>query len=220
MLKLAQVNVVYPHKKKPVYALHGIDFHLVENEFVVITGPSGSGKTTFVQVCGGMLTPDQGVVEFMGQRIDTMDDDALSLIRNRYIGYVFQFFNLIEYLTAVENVALPLVFSGFSKAERIKKASELLDAVGLSDRTKHFPSELSGGECQRVAIARALIMNPAFLIADEPTGNLDLYARKTVMDILMEIRLQRDISILLVTHDPEVASYGDRVIQMTKGELV
>jgi len=218
MLKLKNVSVTYG-KKTPITALECLDFYLQENEFVTVTGPSGSGKTTFIQVCGGILSPTSGEVEFQSQHLHTLDDAALSILRNRYIGYVFQFFNLLPYLSAIENVALPLMLRKQARKPREQLAAELLESVGLGQRLQHYPNQLSGGECQRVAIARALVTEPCLLIADEPTGNLDYENTQHVMQMFQRLHRERDVSVLLVTHDPWVADCGSRHVRIEAGHL-
>jgi putative ABC transport system ATP-binding protein len=218
MLKLKNISVTYG-KKTPVHALESLDFHLREKEFVTVTGPSGSGKTTFIQVCGGILSPTGGEVEFQNQQLHTLDDDALSIIRNSYIGYVFQFFNLLPYLNALENVALPLMLRKQTRKQREQAAAELLESVGLGQRMRHYPNELSGGECQRVAIARALVTKPCLLIADEPTGNLDYDNTQHVIEMFEQLHKTRDVSVLMVTHDPMVAACGSRHVKIEAGRL-
>ncbi|MDM8514612.1 ABC transporter ATP-binding protein [Desulfobacterales bacterium HSG16] len=220
MTQLLDVTVVYGKKKNRVVPLKNVDFSLEKSEFVTVTGRSGSGKTTFVQVCGGLLTPTTGQVLFEKADLYKVNDTRLSEIRNRAIGFVFQSFNLIEYLTASENVALPLLFRKIPADERMEKAYEMLKSMNLDHRASHYPSELSGGECQRVAIARALITDPTLIIADEPTGNLDYETGKTVMDIFSKISAEKKAAILLVTHNPWVAKVGTRSIRIEKGRLV
>ncbi|MBF0564591.1 MAG: ABC transporter ATP-binding protein [Nitrospirae bacterium] len=220
MLKLIKVNVVYGRNKKKLQVLKDVDFHLGEGEFITVTGPSGSGKTTFVQICGGLSTPTSGVVEFNGQKMHEINDDRLSAIRNTSIGFVFQNYNLVEYLTALENVELPLMFRKIPAKERKDSAREMLYSLGLKDRMGHYPAELSGGECQRVAIARALVVRPRLIIADEPTGNLDSENSKHVMEIIVRIFAENRISIILVTHNPWIADYGTRRIKIESGVLL
>lgn len=219
MLELKNITVTYGKNHKKIYALKELDFELQGAEFVTVTGPSGSGKTTFLQVCGGMFSPTEGTVLFKGQELHLMDDLQLSHLRNSSIGFVFQSFNLVDYLSALENVARPLFFRGVSPEQRNAKALAVLELLGLGARAKHFPSELSGGECQRVAIARALVTEPDLIIADEPTGNLDFESGRIVMDTFARIHKEQQTSIILVTHNPWVAEFGARTIRIEGGIL-
>lgn len=218
MLDLVDVSVEYGKHNK-VIPLTNVNFHLEPGDFVTITGRSGSGKTTFVQVCGGLLTPTTGRVMFRNTELHKLNDTELSRIRNTSIGFVFQSFNLVDYLTAAENVSLPLVFSNTPPSERSERAARMLNAMGLSNRADHYPGELSGGERQRVAIARALVTEPDIIIADEPTGNLDFETSRTVMEIFSEIHRQRRTAILLVTHNPWIADFGEQKIHIIEGTL-
>ena len=219
VVELQNASVIYRKGKEEVAALRGVGFTLERGEFVTVTGPSGAGKSTFLQLCGGILSPTSGDVRFMGLDRGRMKDRDLALVRNREIGFVFQSFNLLDYLPAEENVALPLMLAGVGEAERLERARQRLDSLGLGHRRGHYPSELSGGECQRVAIARALVTNPPLLIADEPTGNLDHDSSSVVMDIFSAIHREGTASILLVTHSPWVAEFGSRTIRIDAGRL-
>lgn len=220
VIELNSASVIYRKGKEKVDALREVDFTLERGEFVTVTGPSGAGKSTFLQLCGGILSPTSGDVRFMGLDRGRMKDRDLALVRNREIGFVFQSFNLLDYLPAEENVALPLMLAGVGEAERLERARQRLDSLGLGHRRGHYPGELSGGECQRVAIARALVTNPPLLIADEPTGNLDHDSSSVVMDIFSAIHREGTASILLVTHSPWVAEFGSRTIRIDSGRLV
>lgn len=219
VVELLAASVLYRKGKEKVHALHGVDFALERGEFVTVTGSSGAGKSTFLQLCGGILSPTSGDVRFMGLDRGRMKDRDLALVRNREIGFVFQSFNLLDYLSAEENVALPLMLAGVPEVERLERARQRLDSLGLGERRRHYPSELSGGECQRVAIARALVTDPPLLIADEPTGNLDHDSSQVVMDIFAAIHHEGAASILLVTHSPWVAGFGSRTIRIDSGRL-
>jgi len=203
-----------------VHALRGISLHIQRGEMVGIVGPSGSGKSTLLGILGGLDTPTDGQVWLDGINVTKMKEDPLTEIRNEKIGFIFQFFNLIPTLTALENVALPIQFArktGFSPSRR---ARELLELLGLGDRTHHRPSQLSGGQQQRVAIARALANNPPILLADEPTGNLDSESSESVINALHAIREQSATTIVLVTHSPELAQITDRVLTLEDGQIV
>ncbi|NVN99069.1 MAG: ABC transporter ATP-binding protein [Geobacteraceae bacterium] len=220
VIELLSASVIYRKGKEEVGALRDIDFTLEPGEFVTVTGPSGAGKSTFLQLCGGILSPTAGDVRFMGVDRGKMADRDLAWLRSREIGFVFQSFNLLDYLPAEENVALPLMLAGVGEGERLERARQRLDALGLGHRRGHYPGELSGGECQRVAIARALVTDPPLLIADEPTGNLDHDSSAIVMDIFAAIHREGTAAILLVTHSPWVAGFGSRTVRIEEGRLV
>lgn len=219
VVELCAASVIYRKGKETVPALREVDFSLDQGEFVTVTGPSGAGKSTFLQLCGGILTPTGGSVRFLGTERSAMADRDVATLRREQIGFVFQSFNLLDYLTSEENVALPLMLAGMAAAQRLSLARSRLDSLGLGHRHGHYPSELSGGECQRVAIARALVTDPPLLIADEPTGNLDHDSSKVVMDIFAAIHREGAASILLVTHSPWVAGFGSRSIRIDSGRL-
>ena len=203
-----------------VYALQGVDLTVNEGELVAILGPSGSGKSTLLGLLGGLDTPSSGRVEIGGVDITHMSENRLADIRNRKIGFVFQFFNLIPTLTALENVELPIQFSRNGKYNPRWRAKELLSLVGLSNRLKHRPGQLSGGEQQRVAIARALANEPDLILADEPTGNLDTATGQTVLQALLDVRRETGTTLIIVTHDTRVAGLADRVLTMQDGTFV
>lgn len=206
--------------KIKIHALRGVDMEIQSGEMVGIVGPSGSGKSTLLGIMGGLDTPTSGIIEIDGIDISRMSEDRLTEVRNAKIGFIFQFFNLIPTLTAVENVALPIQFATRPNFNPNKRAKELLDMLGLKDRLKHRPSELSGGQQQRVAIARALANNPPILLADEPTGNLDTESGEVVLNALHTIREEQGTTIVLVTHDPDLAGKMDRVLTLIDGEIV
>ena len=210
----------YPHGSNLVEALRGVSFEVQQGEFVAIMGPSGSGKSTLMQILGCLDRPSNGTYEFCGAPIEQLDDDALAGIRNRKIGFVFQSFNLLPRLSAWKNVALPLLYAGISRHERRQMALEALALVGLEDRVEHRPNELSGGQQQRVAIARALVNRPAMVLADEPTGNLDSRAGMEIMNMLQGLNRLRQVTIMLVTHDPRIAAYCQRRLRLQDGQTV
>lgn len=218
MIRLDNVSVTYRLKGESVEALRNASLALDGGSFVAIMGPSGSGKTTLIQVIAGLLTPTAGNVIVSGQNLRQLDDRAISEFRNRTIGFVFQFFNLPSYYTALDNVALPLVFAGVSETERRERARALLDEFGLGDRAIHKPEQLSGGEAQRVAIARALINNPKIILADEPTGNLDSSSGQEILKIFANLN-RNGKTLILVTHDPGIAKHCSRTIRLRDGEL-
>jgi putative ABC transport system ATP-binding protein len=202
-----------------VDALRGTSFCVDRGEFVSIMGPSGSGKSTLLHLIGGLDRPSTGSIEIDGQPIESFNDNDLSAFRRRRLGFIFQFFNLLPTLTAIENVALPLLLDGKSMSSVAGRAQELLALMGLDSRMKHRPDQLSGGEMQRVAIARALVTDPLLILADEPTGNLDSKTGTVVLELLARIARERGNSIIMVTHDPRAASYGTRLIQLRDGRI-
>jgi putative ABC transport system ATP-binding protein len=202
-----------------VDALRGVTLRIDPGEYVAIVGPSGSGKSTLMHLLGCLDRPTSGSLRIGGVNVAEMSEVALAALRNSAIGFVFQSFQLLTRTTAVENVALPLVYRGVRRAQRRVQAAEALDAVGLSHRLRHRPGQLSGGEQQRVAIARALVGDPAFLLADEPTGNLDTRSGADVMDILSRLNRERGVAVVVVTHDRDVASHARRRVTMRDGLL-
>lgn len=203
-----------------VKALQGITLDVYENELLMLVGPSGCGKTTFVSVLSGLLSFESGVCELMGEDISAMSDDTLTAFRGKNIGFVFQAFNLLPSLSAIENVALPLTVEKKKRAEALKRSKEMLEAVGLSGKEYVKPSGLSGGEQQRVAIARALVHNPKFVICDEPTSSLDHKSGQVVMELLRKIIKEKGASMIVVTHDNRIYKYADRIVHMEDGKIV
>ena len=209
-----------PLGKTVVHALRGVDMEIFAGEMVGVVGPSGSRKSTLLGLIGGLDTPTHGTIEIDGVNITRMNEDQLTEIRNEKIGFIFQFFNLIPTLTALENVVLPIQFARKARFSPDKRAKELLDLLGLKDRMKHRPSELSGGQQQRVAIARALANNPPLLLADEPTGNLDSESGVLVLEALRQIRENAGTTVVIVTHDRVLAEKTDRVMTLVDGRIV
>mgnify|MGYP000682723697 CR=1 FL=1 len=199
-----------------VYVLKGIDLEINKGEYVALMGPSGSGKSTLMNLLGCLDTPTSGTYILNGKDVSQMHDDELAEIRNKEIGFVFQTFNLLPRTTALDNVALPMVYAGFPKSERNKRATEVLTQVNLSDRMDHQPNQLSGGQRQRVAIARALVNSPSIILADEPTGNLDSKTSVEIMKLFGDIHAQGN-TVILVTHEEEIAAYAHRVIRLRDG---
>jgi putative ABC transport system ATP-binding protein len=205
-----------------VRALRGADLDVSAGEFVCVTGPSGSGKSTLMHILGCLDRPTGGTYILDGKDVSRMSKDELALIRNRKIGFVFQGFNLLSRTTALDNVELPLLYNGAEKlkaAERHQRAMEALKAVGLGDRSNHFPNQLSGGQQQRVAIARALVTRPTILLADEPTGNLDTRTSIEVMDIFQRLNAERGITVILITHEMDIAEHGTRLVRFRDGRI-
>lgn len=219
VITLEGITKTYVNGKLTVPVLHGIDLSIYEGEFTSIMGPSGSGKSTFMNILGCLDRPTSGSYRLDGEEVAHLEDDELAYVRNKRIGFVFQSFNLLPKLTALDNVALPMVYAGVSKAERTARASQLLTDLGLGTRLDHMPAELSGGQRQRVAIARALANDPAIIMADEPTGNLDSKASLDVMHIFTEL-YQEGRTIILVTHELDIAEYAGRNVVLKDGLIV
>ena len=209
-----------PLGKTVVHALRGVDIDIEAGEMVGIVGPSGSGKSTLLGLIGGLDKPTRGTIEIDGVEISKLGEDRLTEIRNEKIGFIFQFFNLIPTLTAQENVALPIQFARKARFSSDKRAKELLALLGMEDRMNHRPSELSGGQQQRVAIARALANNPPLLLADEPTGNLDSESGEMVLEALEQVRRETGTTVVIVTHDPDLAKRTDRIVTLVDGRIV
>ena len=219
VIDIQGITKTYVNGKLSVPVLHGIDLQVNKGEFVSIMGPSGSGKSTFMNILGCLDRPTTGSYRLNGDEVATLSDDELAFVRNKQIGFVFQSFNLLTKLTALENVALPMIYAGMEKKSRNERAAALLSSVGLGERMDHLPSELSGGQRQRVAIARALANNPAIIMADEPTGNLDSKSTIDVMNIFRGL-YDEGRTIILVTHEPEIATYASRNVVLRDGLIV
>ena len=219
VIDIQGITKTYVNGKLSVPVLHGIDLVVNKGEFVSIMGPSGSGKSTFMNILGCLDRPTTGSYRLNGDEVATLSDDELAYVRNKQIGFVFQSFNLLTKLTALENVALPMIYAGVNKKMRIERATQLLQSVGLGERMDHLPSELSGGQRQRVAIARALANNPGIIMADEPTGNLDSKSTIDVMNIFRGLH-DEGRTILLVTHEPDIATYASRNVVLKDGIIV
>jgi len=216
ILHLENILKSYYLGKQELQVLRGISMDINKNEYVALMGPSGSGKSTLMNILGCLDSPTGGKYILNGKDVSVMHDDELAAVRNKEIGFVFQQFNLLPRLTAAENVALPLVYSGVSKKERTERAAAVLEKVRLEDRMHHKPNELSGGQCQRVAIARALINNPSIILADEPTGNLDSKTSHEIMEILGKIHDDGN-TVILVTHEEDISLFAHRVIRLRDG---
>ena len=219
VIALRDITRVYGRGEAEVRALDGIDLTIRAGEFVAIMGPSGSGKSTAMNVIGCLDSPTSGEYLFNGVDVAGLDQDQRALLRRHYLGFVFQGYNLLPRTPALENVELPLIYKGLGVAERRARALEALEQVGLAHRAAHDPSELSGGQQQRVAIARALAGSPEVLLADEPTGNLDTHRSAEIMELLVRLRAERELTIVMVTHEEDMAAYADRLIWMVDGKI-
>lgn len=219
ILQLKGICKDYFRARRPVRVLEGIDLTVDEGEYVAVMGPSGSGKTTLMNIIGCLDTPSGGEYLLCGKNLANLSDDALADIRGKYIGFVFQNFYLLPRLSALDNVALPLLYAGVPLKERRKRAAAALESVGLSDRAAFLPNQLSGGQCQRVAIARAVCADPKLLLADEPTGALDTASGEQVMEIFKELN-KKGITIVMITHEPEIAARADRICHLRDGRLI
>ncbi|MBS1578275.1 MAG: ABC transporter ATP-binding protein [Bacteroidetes bacterium] len=216
VISLKDIEKAYIMGKQSISVLKGISLNIFRNEYVALMGPSGSGKSTLMNILGCLDSPTGGQYILNGQDVSKMSDDALADVRNNEIGFVFQQFNLLPRLSAAENVALPLIYAGINKKERIERAMEALKKVGLADRSHHKSNELSGGQIQRVAIARAIVNNPSLLLADEPTGNLDTKTSVEVMEIFGKIQ-EAGNTVVIVTHEEDIAAYAKRVVRLRDG---
>ena len=218
LIKLQDIGKRYVIGSEEIFALRGVDLEIYKGEFVALMGPSGSGKSTLMNILGCLDTPTKGSYVLNGTDVSNLNDNELAEIRNKEIGFVFQTFNLLPRSSSLENVALPLVYAGIAKEARTTRAIEVLDSVGLGNRMYHKPNELSGGQRQRVAVARALVNNPAIILADEPTGNLDTKTSIEIMGLIEEIH-QKGNTIILVTHEEDIAKHAHRIVRMRDGAI-
>ena len=219
LIRLKDIKKTYLMGKVPVSALQGVNLEMSDGEMVAIMGPSGSGKTTLLNIVGLLDAPSVGSYKLAGDEVAKLPDRRRSQLRNKRFGFVFQVYNLLPRLTAAENVMIPLVYGGVPRRERRPRAEAALEAVGLKDRMRHRPTELSGGEQQRVAIARALVNEPSVILADEPTGNLDSNSGAAIMDLMQQLHEDRKVTIVLVTHDANVAARAERTVQLRDGSV-
>ncbi len=218
IIEIKGITRDFPLGNETVYVLKGIDLHINKGEYVALMGPSGSGKSTLMNILGCLDTPTSGSYVLNGKDVSKMEDDELAEIRNKEIGFVFQTFNLLPRTTALDNVALPMVYAGHGKDDRNKRATQVLTQVGLSDRMDHKPNQLSGGQRQRVAVARALVNHPSIILADEPTGNLDSKTSVEIMSLFDEIHANGN-TVILVTHEEDIAKHAHRIIRLKDGVI-
>lgn len=220
MLELKELTKIYEIGNSQVNSLDNVSLNIEKSEFIAIMGPSGSGKSTLLYTIGGLLTPTKGDVTIAGTSIYQLKPRARAEFRRENMGFIFQTFELLPYLTALENVMVPLHLAGVSSAEQEERATEALEKVGLGKRASHKPTELSGGEQQRVAVARGIVNNPSILLADEPTGNLDQKTGNEIMSLLCDLHKKEDLTLIFVTHDPTKAALAGRVVEMLDGHIV
>jgi len=220
IVQIREVSKLYRHGEIDVTALDRVSLDIAEGEFVALMGPSGSGKSTLLHIIAGIDRPTTGQCLVQGTDVASLSETALAEWRNRNVGFVFQTFNLVPVLTAFENVELPLLLTALTARERRAHVEAALELVGLSDRMRHLPRQLSGGQEQRVAIARALVTDPTLIVADEPTGNLDAHSATEVLGLLQQLNREMDKTVIMVTHDPKAAAYAQRTVHLEKGELL
>jgi putative ABC transport system ATP-binding protein len=219
VIHLERIHKVYHMGDIEVHALRGVSLDIRRGEFVAIMGPSGSGKSTMMNIIGCLDRPTKGQYFLEGADVSKVDKAGLADIRNKNVGFVFQSFNLVPRTSALENVELPLIYAGIGSSERVRRARAALAEVGLSDRERNMPNQLSGGQQQRVALARALVNNPSLILADEPTGALDTRTSVEVMEIFQRLNLERNLTVVIVTHEPDIAQYAKRIIQFRDGKI-
>ena len=220
IIQVKNLHKIYTIGKNKVHALNGVSLDIYEGEFCAIVGTSGSGTSTMLNMLAGLEKPTKGEVIIGGEHIEKMNENQLVKFRRDHVGFIFQSFNLLQTMTAQENVALPLVFRGEDKKERLKKAGDLLDLVGLPDHKKHKPNEMSGGQQQRVGVARALVVDPEIIFADEPTGNLDSNTSKDIMNMMQKVVREQKKTLVMVTHDNHLAGFADRIFHIIDGKIV
>lgn len=219
IIRIRDVKKIYQMGREQIHAIDGISMNIYQGEVCCLLGKSGSGKSTLLNLIAGLEKPTEGKIIFHKKHIERMDEDQLAIFRREYIGFVFQSYNLMPTLTALENVTLPLIFRGVPKKERTERAMEMLKAVGLEERANHKPFEMSGGQQQRVSIARAFVNNPPIVFADEPTGNLDTKTTYEMMDLITGMAKQNHQTLIIVTHDLELSEYADRIVILQDGKI-
>jgi ABC-type lipoprotein export system ATPase subunit len=219
MLEMRHISKIYGVDEAQVFALNDVSLTVTKGEFIAVMGPSGSGKSTAMNILGCLDTPSSGQYLLFGAEVGGMDRDQRALLRRHFLGFIFQGFNLLARTTALENVELPLIYQGVDVEERRERAMEALKKVGLEGRARHRPSELSGGQQQRVAIARAIVTRPGLILADEPTGNLDSARGREIMELLTQLNREEGLSVLMVTHEPDMAAYASRVVTFVDGRI-
>ncbi len=219
LIRLSGITKTYGRGQAAIQAVRGVDLAIGEGEFVAVMGPSGSGKSTVMNILGCLDTPTSGSYRFQGVQVERLTRDQRALLRRHYLGFVFQGYNLLARTTALENVELPLIYRGEAAAERHAAARAALEQVGLAGWEDHTPGELSGGQQQRVAIARAVVTRPAVLLADEPTGNLDTRTSREIMDLIGSLNRDRGLTVLMVTHEPDMAAYAQRIVRFVDGRV-
>lgn len=220
VIQVKELYKIYRLGEEKVRALNGVDFVINRGEFCSIVGASGSGKSTLLNMLAGLEKPTKGEIVIAGEHIETKKENQLVAFRRKHIGFIFQSYNLLPTLNAIENVALPLTFQGVNRKTRTKRASELLDMVGLSTHKKHKPTQMSGGQQQRVGMARALVVEPEIIFADEPTGNLDSVTSEEMMELMRRVVYERQQTLVMVTHDDHLAGYADRIIRIKDGKVI
>lgn len=220
VIRVKKLYKIYRIGETKVYALNGVDFELYKGEFVAIVGTSGSGKSTLLNMLAGLEKPSKGEIEIAGRHIEKLTEKQLVTFRRQRVGFIFQSYNLLNTMNAIENVALPLSFRGVSRKERLKSAMKYLKLVGIEEQARHMPNQMSGGQQQRVGIARALVVNPQIIFADEPTGNLDSRTTMEVLRLMQDIVREQKQTLVMVTHDNNLASYADRRIRIVDGKIV
>ncbi len=220
LVEIRRLSKVYERWRQKIEVLHHVDLDIEQGDFLALMGPSGSGKTTLLNLIGGLDSPTEGTLSVAGRRIDNLGEGALAKWRAANVGFVFQFYNLLPMLTARRNVELPLLLTRLGAAQRKRNAGIALELVGLGDRASHKPSELSGGQQQRVAIARAIVSDPALLVCDEPTGDLDRQSAQEILTLLQQLNREHGKTIIMVTHDPKAAEYASHLLHLDKGTLV
>lgn len=219
LIEVRNLKKIYSVGSEKVRALDGIDLDIKKNEILVILGTSGSGKSTFLNMLAGLEKPTKGSVKILGKNISKMSETGLAKFRQKNIGFIFQSYNLLPNLTSIENIELPLIFKKVNSKERRKEAEKLIDAVGLTSHKDHKPTQLSGGQQQRIGIARAFVGTPAVIFADEPTGNLDTKTTAKVLKLMISMCKKRKQTLIIVTHDPSIASHGDRIVKIIDGKI-